>query len=77
MNENKDVLRRLNEFSFVSPPFAHNTNIFPYSHLGASLASWAVNTAVTSMNGFYASLGTPSPLANLEKQLEVPKPIKT
>jgi hypothetical protein len=76
-NEKKGLPHQLKQLAFVSPEFVHNKNIFPYSFLSASLASWAVLTAKSFIEGFYIRLEMPSPLAPFEERLKVPPPKKS
>jgi hypothetical protein len=66
----------LQRLRLAPPPFASPlANFFPHRCLSASLASWAVQSTATFINGFQAAIGVrKSLLASFESQLQVPDP---
>lgn len=73
----KRLFNRLERLELEKPPFMPmETNFFPHRCLSASLASWAVETSVGFLNGFYQHLGIKSVLDAHAKALVVPPPRK-
>jgi hypothetical protein len=69
--EGQKLYKSLQHLRLPKPPFvAANANFFPHQLLGAACAAWAVRTAVTCLNDFYARMGIESRLKPFMSQFD-------
>lgn len=73
--DREKLFTRLEQLRMDKPPFMpSDSNFFPHRCLSASLASWAVTTAVAFIDNFYSVFDIPGPLKDHAPYLVVPRP---
>ena len=55
--ERSKLFRALQDKNHPKPPFVQDSTFFPFECLSAACASWAVQSCVIFLDGFYANLG--------------------